>query len=727
MYAATIVKLRFFVIVAWAVAAVLAATHLPSFGSANGPMVQLIPSDSPALRALAKSVRLFRIPAGSEFAVVQHDPNGLSPLAQARVIRQAVRADRASDGSALRFALPILNTAKLFPSSRESNTTSVTFLYFDQALPAAAQNDLANAYARRAAIESGSVVGVTGAIPGQLRQGTLIDQNLSRVELATLALIAVIILLAYRSIGSPLVALAGIAVGFPVTVWALGQLNDRYGLGVPQELDPVVIALLLGILTDYTIFFLSGVRGRLSLGDDRLTATRTTTAEFTPIIVTSAVILSCGLLALLVSTLGFFRDLGPALALTVGVGLVVSITLIPALIATFGGLVFWPRAPIADESEHLAAPTPRVTGRLLARRWIAFPAAVLCLAALGFAAWQLHALNLGFGQLSDLPDSSAPKVAAQAAARGFAPGILQPTSVLIQAPGVASNDRSRLEQMQRLIGDQPGVAATIGPREQPTAASLGVFYAPSADAARIVVIFKHDPLGASGIADLNNLQLAMPQIARQTGLTRAQISYAGDTALAADTVSDIHKNMVRVAAVVLIVNLLLLIVFLRSLTAPLFLLGSSAIAVAASLGLTTWVFQSWLGYGQLTYYVPFVVSVLLISLGSDYNIFVVGRIWQEASLRPLREAIAIAAPEASRAIRAAGITLAASFAIIAIIPIRSFREIAFAMVIGILIETFVVRSLLAPSLITIFGYFSGWPGHRLHAGVDPPIDPVGSE
>ena len=727
VYAATIVKLRFVVIAVWVMVAVLAATHLPLFGSANGPMVQLIPTDSPALRALENSVRWFRIPAGSEFAVVQYNPDGLSPSAQASIVRQAVRADRAPDGGALRFALPIINTAKLFPASRQSGTTSVTFLYFDEALPAATQNDLAAAYARRAATESGSVVGVTGAIPGQLSQGTIIDQNLNRVEIATLVLIAAIILLAYRSIGSPLVALAGIAVGFPVTVWALGQLNDRYGLGVPQELDPVVIALLLGILTDYTIFFLSGVRGRLSKGDDRLTATRTTTAEFTPIIVTSAVILSCGLLALLVSTLGFFRDLGPALALTVGVGLVVSITLIPALIATFGGLVFWPRTPVVDESEQLAAPTARVTGRLLARRWIAFPTAALCLAALCLAASQLQSLNLGFGQISDLPATSAPKVAAHAATRGFGPGILQPTSVLIQAPGVASTHRSRLEQMQQLIGEQPGVAATIGPREQPTQARLGVFYAPSADAARIVVIFKHDPLGASGIEDLNHLQSAMPQIARQTGLTDTRISYAGDTALADDTVSDIYKNMVRVAAVVLIVNLLLLIVFLRSLIAPLFLLGSSAIAVAASLGLTTWIFQSWLGYGQLTYYVPFVVSVLLISLGSDYNIFVVGRIWQEASLRPLREAIAIAAPEASRAIRAAGITLAASFAIIAIIPIRSFREIAFAMVTGILIETFVVRSLLAPSLITIFGYVSGWPGRRLHAGVDLPIDPVGSE
>jgi hypothetical protein len=124
-----------------------------------------------------------------------------------------------------------------------------------------------------------------------------------------------------------------------------------------------------------------------------------------------------------------------------------------------------------------------------------------------------------------------------------------------------------------------------------------------------VVIFQHDPLGASGIEDLNHLESAMPQITRQTGLTGAKISYARDTALAADT-------PVR----------------------------------------------------------P-----------------------RRCSCSARAEAIAIAAPEASRAIRASGITLAASFAIIAIIPIRSFREIAFAMATGILIETFVVRSLLAPS------------------------------
>ncbi len=711
-------KLRFVLVAAWIVVAVMAASHMPVFGSANGPVVQLLPTDSPALHALATSVRLFRVPAGSEFAVVERDPNGLSPLQQARILRTAARADRHSGAGGLRFALPIINTAKLFPSSREPGTTAVTFLYFDQSLPLSTQNERADAYAHGA--------GLTGAVPGQLQQGTLIDHNLSRVELATLVLIAVIILLTYRAIGAPLVVLAGVAVGFPVTVWALGQLDSRFGLAVPQELDPVVIALLLGILTDYTIFFLSGVRARIAKGDDPPEATRITIAEFTPIIVTSAVILSCSLLALLASTLGFFRDLGPALALTVGVALVVSVTLIPALIATFGRLVYWPTTPHSDPAEP-SQPSPSLSGRLLARRSVAVPTALLCLAALGGAAWQLASLQLGFGQISDLPAGAQPRLAASAAARGFEPGILSPTSVIVQAPKVASQHRNQLEAMQRLIGKQPGVAATLGPHDQPTPAKLGVFYATSADAARIVVIFKHDPLGAAGIDDLDHLESAMPTIARDTGLSGARISFAGDTALADDTVSDIRQNMLRVAVVVLALNLVLLVVFLRSLTAPLFLLGSSVAAVAAALWLTTWVFQSLLGYGQLTYFVPFVVSVLLISLGSDYNIFVVGRIWQEASIRPLREAVAIAAPEASRAIRAAGITLAGSFAIIAIIPIRSFREIAFAMVTGILIETFVVRSLLAPSLITIFGYFSGWPGRRLHAEVDPPTDVVNGE
>ena len=108
------------------------------------------------------------------------------------------------------------------------------------------------------------------------------------------------------------------------------------------------------------------------------------------------------------------------------------------------------------------------------------------------------------------------------------------------------------------------------------------------------------------------------------------------------------------------------------------------------------VFQDLLGHSDLTYYVPFAAGVLLICLGSDYNVYVVGRIWQEAERMPLREAIAFAAPRASKAIGVAGIALATSFGMLAVVPIDGFRELAFMLAVG--------------ALISLFGSSSGWPG-----------------
>jgi RND superfamily putative drug exporter len=177
-------------------------------------------------------------------------------------------------------------------------------------------------------------------------------------------------------------------------------------------------------------------------------------------------------------------------------------------------------------------------------------------------------------------------------------------------------------------------------------------------------------------------------------------------------VDTILHDLLRIGIAAFLVNFLLLALFLRSLVAPLYLVLCSALALAASIGLTTLVFQGLLGHDELTYHVPFAVAVLLLSLGSDYNVFVVGSIWQEAERRPLREAIAIAAPRASRAIGVAGLALALSFASLAIIELRQFREFAFAMSVGVLLDAFLVRALLIPALVSLVGERSWWPRRR---------------
>ncbi len=175
-----------------------------------------------------------------------------------------------------------------------------------------------------------------------------------------------------------------------------------------------------------------------------------------------------------------------------------------------------------------------------------------------------------------------------------------------------------------------------------------------------------------------------------------------------------------------LVNLLLLGIFLRALVAPLYLLAASMLSVAASLGLATYVFQDLLGEGQLVYYIPFATAVLLLALGSDYNIFLVGQVWDEAAPGGMAEAVRRAGGRAGGTIAVAGIVLAASFALLALIPLQALHQFAFVMGVGILIDAFLVRSVLVPALIVIFGDAGRWPGSaRREAAVPAPSSAPG--
>ena len=176
---------------------------------------------------------------------------------------------------------------------------------------------------------------------------------------------------------------------------------------------------------------------------------------------------------------------------------------------------------------------------------------------------------------------------------------------------------------------------------------------------------------------------------------------------------------------ILLVDLLLLALLLRALVAPLYLLATSVLALLASIGLTVLLFQRVLHHSDLTYYVPVAAAVLLVSLGSDYNIFVAGRIWEEARNRPLREAIALGSRRATKAVTIAGLTLAASFATLAIVPLTPFRELAFALRAGVLIDSFLVRSMLVPALISLFGRTSTWPGRAFGRAAAIPREQTG--
>jgi RND superfamily putative drug exporter len=333
---------------------------------------------------------------------------------------------------------------------------------------------------------------------------------------------------------------------------------------------------------------------------------------------------------------------------------------------------------------------------------------VVAVAALVAAALPVRRLSTGLNLLRDLPSDQPSARAAALASEGFAPGIIAPAEILLQDAGLAEK-RPALDALQELIAREPGIAGVVGPAQQPAGTDLAIFVSKDGTAARYFVVLASAPYGATAMNDLERLQERLPSLLEEAGLGGAQARVAGDTAIASQLIDRAEQDLPRVSLTIVAIDLLILVAFLRSLVIPLLLLALSGAMAIASLGATTWLFQDILGHDSLVYYVPLASVILLLAFGSDYTLFVAGRVWEEAERLPVRAAIARAARSATPAVAIAGLMLALSFALLVIVPLDTFREFAFAISVGVLLNTFFIQAIVVPAAIAVFGSLSWWP------------------
>ncbi|MCP9490873.1 MAG: MMPL family transporter [Solirubrobacteraceae bacterium MAG38_C4-C5] len=716
-FATAIVRARWAVVIGWIALTVILTFTLPSIQEAQtGGLGDLVPTDSAAIDAEIRSAELFAFPFISRTQVVERDPAGMSGQRVGFLVqRTAQLIDNQLDGLGdAAGAYLYTNHVGDRPFVRERGTTAVMPIIFPPDIGQAGRTARAErvAYDHLQPAPPGAFVGVTGTIPARAAQADVIVDSLPLFELATLAFVFIAVGVYTRSIVAPLVNLIVVAVAYLIAIRLIATVGQAVGVSVPAEVEPIVVALLFGIVTDYVLFYISRFRRRLTDGVGGHEAARDTAAELTPIVLACGLAVAAGTGALAVAELGFLQAFGPGMAMTVLVGLAVALTFVPALLAALGPALLWPSRP-GRESRARAASSRSRSERLL-RVVVRRPAVtiVLSLVALGAMSSGVVWLQLGNPIIQGLPPDAGPRVAYDQVSEGFAPGVVSPTAIVVEAPGIGAQDLA-LEQLAGVLADQAGVAAVIGPGLNPTGQTFGVLTSLSGDAARFVVVLDEDPLGSRAIRRLDNLEERLPGLLDAVGIEDATAVIAGDTALASETVEAAVSDIWRVLPAVLGAVALVLIVFLRGLVAPLYLVAVAAISPLAATGLAVYFFTGILGYPELNYFVPIAAGVLLIALGSDYNVFLVGRIWAEARRRPLEEAIVMAGAGASRAISAAGIVLAASFAATALVPIQTFRELAFLVAVGLLIDAFLVRSVLVPAVIALVGYRSGWPGNSL--------------
>ena len=750
------IALRLPIVAFWLAAAVAAVVLLPGLGGAGAsPLQDVIPADAPALQAAQRSTELFGAPAATDVVVVQRDPKGLSMKAiEAHGTRAKAAVEHPNQGGIL-GAVPLANLAVPGLRFHETNTTALTYLFMAPQLSLAERVRQAKGY-QLGLVPEGRI-GVTGAGPARLAQFGVIQDALPLVTIATALVILLMTFLYFRSLLAPLLTLGTAALAYVIAIHVLAGGAELLGQHVPQEVEPLLVVLLLGLVTDYSVFFLAEGRRRMLLGDERVPAAREAFAAIAPMVIAAGLVVSCSCAALLAGKLDFFRVFGPGMAVCALVVTVVSVTLVPALLGLLGPRLYGravreaePPEPTTGEMQAIAAPGPlgftdrqrersrrrfagwygamraarrdaiaegrsplaARMGRLMASRPVSLVVAVACVVGLGFAAREVLNVHLGVSYVRALPSDTEARTAGDDATRGFGPGILAPTEIIVEQPGIGAR-RAELAAVQREIGGRDGVGVVVGPAEQlKTLPPLLV--SKDGNAVRFVVLMAGDPTAAPAIATAQGLEDDLPGLLRNAGLPPgARVSVGGESALAAETVRAVQDDTLRIAIALAIVTLILLALFLRALVAPLVLLAAGALGYLAALGLTALASRLLFGEDQLSYYVPLVGLVLLFALGSDYNVLIAGRIRAESRHRRIREAIAVAAPQASRAISVAGITLASTFALLAIVPLRPFRELAILLAAGVLVDSLIIRPLLIPALISLFGRFTWWPARAI--------------
>ena len=254
---------------------------------------------------------------------------------------------------------------------------------------------------------------------------------------------------------------------------------------------------------------------------------------------------------------------------------------------------------------------------------------------------------------------------------------------------------------------------------------LAAYLSPDGTVARLYVIPASDPYSGEAIDTVLAVRKAAATHAADFG-TGATIVVGGAAADQADIQSTIQKDYERVGMLTIIGVLLVLVVLLRALIAPVFLVATVLLSYGTTLHLAGFVFQDLLGMSGATFFLPLLVFVLLVALGADYNIFVTSRIREESATRPIREGIRIASARTGAIVTSAGVILAGTFAALMIAPLQVLFQVGAAVAMGVLLDTFIVRSLLVPALTAVFGDWSWWPsgpkGLRAGRGSPPPVD-----
>jgi putative drug exporter of the RND superfamily len=596
----------------------------------------------------------------------------------------------------------------------------------------------------------------------------------NQVQDAAFVFILILLLLIFRALLAPLItvipALLSVAISGPI----IAEFAN-HGLKVSQLSQLLLIVLVLGAGTDYGLFLVFRVRERLREGDNSKDAVVNALTKVGESITFSAFTVIAALLSLLFATFQIYSNLGIPLAIGIGVMLLAGLTLLPALLAIFGKAAFWPskHRPGAEVTGMWG----RIAARVLKRPAVALTIGVLVFGALSAAVVNYH--SAGFGGTISAPAGTDSAAGTNLLNKYFPSTAANPTNLVYKLSVPAWQDAAAIEtatahltaakdvfsgvtgplnpvggagftptqytQLHGLLGSGPFPATA--PAEPAAATATGITATQWAEAYQLYrataqfvspdgKTIQFEASLTAGDPSTTAALSAVPAVRAEAATVAATLhatdyGVTGEAPAIYDISSISNSDLAHVIPIAIIVIGVLLALVMRSLVAPLYLIASVALSYFAALGLAVLLFIE-LGHSDgITFILPFLLFIFLLALGEDYNILVMTRIREEAHHLPLREAVTRAVSVTGTTVTSAGLVLAGTFAVFAIVGGggsggEQVRDIGYGLAVGVIMDTFVVRTVLVPCTVALLGRWNWWPS-KLH--VDAPVtgtDAVGA-
>jgi RND superfamily putative drug exporter len=741
-----VVRFRWAILVFWiAVVAVTGATMPSLSNEINGNNSSFLSNREPSIKAANLAAPLTGAGTGTKISLVQVIASSATPL-------------DAQDEAAIERAVgliqkvPDVKTVKLAGVSKDGEAASLSVR------AAASQSDIdkdktlirnLSAAFTQARLPAGLQVNVAGQIATAVANQVSANKSGNQTQLFSVLFVIVLLLIVFRSPLAALITLIPSVFALLISMRLIGALASGGGLQISQITQILLIVLLIGAGTDYGLFLVFRVRENMRDGLESRNAVAQAVVSVGESITASAGTVILALLTLLFATFGLYHDLGLPLAIGVAVMLLIGLTLQPALLAIFGRSAFWPAIPQPGvQKDGLWG---SVAKRLVARPEITL---AIGLIVFGLAAGALGYKAGGFGGSTTAPGGSSAARGNQALKAHFPASANNPANLVFaytqsiwEKPSVitrverslaqsgqfaqiagpldpngAGLSASRLTALHRRLGPPQGLPLRKPAGLKIAAATYNAYRADALFLSADGKTLQFEAALKAGTQDSTAALSATPKI-RAIVAEAGRASGAADTGVAGEAaaVYDINhaadNDLALIVPIAIVAIGLLLAAVLRSAIAPLYLIISVGLSFLAALGASTIVFLDLGSYGGITFVLPFLLFLFLLALGEDYNILVMTRIREEARHMPLKEAVIKAVSRSGSTVTTAGIILGGTFAVFAIVGggggggkgASSFTPIGFGCALGILMDTFLVRTLLVPSTVMLLGKWNWWP------------------